>query len=60
MSKNKKLSSDIIEYAVKKYWREVVGTPVPVVVYFYQKYEYEGDDEWEFCALHATPISPHL
>ena len=38
-------SYDIIGEAVKKYWNE--SHPQDVVVFFYQKYDFE--DEWEWC-----------
>lgn len=39
-------SDDIIANAIREYWRKT--SPVDVIVYFYQKYEYESDNEWEW------------
>lgn len=38
-------SYDIIEAAVKEYWKKHL--PIDVVVFFYQKYEH--DNNWEWC-----------
>lgn len=40
-------SYDIIADAVRKYWKE--DMPIKVVAFFYQKYDFESDDEWEWC-----------
>lgn len=40
-------SYDIIGEAVKKYWNE--SHPQDVVAFFYQKYDFEDDAEWEWC-----------
>lgn len=40
-------SYDIIANAVREYWKK--DYPTDVVAFFYQKYEFEGDDEWEWC-----------
>lgn len=40
-------SYDIIANAVREYWKR--NYPTDVVAFFYQKYEFERDDEWEWC-----------
>ena len=40
-----RISDDIIEEAVTKYWQE--SAPQDVIVFFYQKYSHEA--EWKFC-----------
>lgn len=40
-------SYDIIANAVREYWER--NYPTDVVAFFYQKYEFERDDEWEWC-----------
>ena len=40
-------SYDIIANAVREYWKE--NYPTDVIAFFYQKYDFESDDEWEWC-----------
>lgn len=40
-------SYDIIANAVREYWKR--NYPTDVVAFFHQKYEFESDDEWEWC-----------
>lgn len=40
-------SYDIIEKAVQDYWKETY--PQDVIAFFYQKYDYQSDSEWEQC-----------
>lgn len=49
-------STDIIRNAVRKYWTEESQHPESVVVYFYQKYDFDSDDKW---VLHAEYVMPH-
>lgn len=48
---------DIIADAVRKYWAEESKYPEPVIVYFYQKYDFDGDDKWESHAEYVSPLS---
>lgn len=55
MKETEKTTYDIIADAVRKYWKEESQHPESVVVYFYQKYDFDGDDKW---ALHAEYVRP--
>lgn len=50
-------ADDIIADAVRKYWAEESQCPEPVVVYFYQKYDFDGDDKWMSHAEYVSPFS---
>lgn len=51
-----KTSYEIVGDAVTKFWREKFF-PMDVVCFFYQKYDYDHDDEWEWCEEFASPVS---
>lgn len=51
-----KSSYDIVGDAVSKFWREKCF-PMNVVCFFYQKYDYWQDDEWEWREEFASPVS---
>ena len=40
-------SYDVIEEAVKAFWRTTY--PQDVIAFFYQKYDFQDDNEWEWC-----------
>ena len=44
--KRKPDSYDVVAEAVREYWKE--NYPEDMVAFFYQKYEYESDKEWEW------------
>lgn len=41
-------SYSIVADAVREYWKSHHFAE-PVIAFFYQKYEYESDTEWEWC-----------
>lgn len=41
-------SYSIVGDAVREYWKGY-GIPCTVVAFFYQKYDFEDDNEWEWC-----------
>jgi hypothetical protein len=47
-------SYDIIAEKVREYWKETY--PQDVIAFFYQKYDFESEMEWEWC---RELISPH-
>ena len=57
MEETKRLIYDIIADAVRKYWVEESQHPEDVVVYFYQKYDFDGDDKWVPYVTYVTPRS---
>lgn len=57
MKETEKTTCDIIADAVRKYWKEESQHPESVVVYFYQKYDFDGDDKWIPCAEYVRPFN---
>ena len=51
-------SYDIIADAVRKYWNKVSQHPCEVIAFFYQRYDFESDNDWRFeqelCMPHSS------
>lgn len=50
-------SYDIIADTVRKYWNEVSRHPCDVIAFFYQRYDYESDNDWRFEQELCMPYS---
>lgn len=51
-------SYDIIGDAVHEYWRE--NYPCDVVAFFWQKYDFEPDTQWQWCEEVITCTSSNI